>query len=232
MIKICKTTEEWYFTARLTDAGGRDLEGVQLLPQFSFSRAAAEGSRAPARQLVDGLGRVLGAAQQSERHTDYRGDSAAWWERLDDANGAVAWETDPCPEKAPTVFAFTAAVGEAQGRAELWVNGRHALSFTTGSTSSPQTWERGAYRLDYFPRDREQGLSGYWLLHVPEADVQAGQPVELRVAHGDGSPYAFFMMKDRQDTIAHESLTLERAVGAEGPRPSAPPIGAPADADA
>jgi hypothetical protein len=227
MVKVCKTTDEWYFTARLTDATGRDLEGVEVSPAFSSSRAAEAPAPSTARQLVDGFGRVLRAAQSSDLYADYRGDSAAWFERLEDPNGAVVWETDACPEKAPTVFAFTAVVGEERGRAELWVNGRYALTFATGSFSTAQSWERGAYRMEFFPRSQGQGLSGYWLVHVPEEDVAAGKSVELRVAHSDGSPHAFFMVKDRNDTIAHESLTLERILGAQGPRRAAPPIGSP-----
>jgi hypothetical protein len=69
-------------------------------------------------------------------------------------------------------------------------------------------------------------------VHVPEEDVNAGKPVELRVAHSDGSPHAFFMVKDRQDTITYEGLTLERVTGAEGPRQAAPPIGSPGNGDA
>jgi 4-amino-4-deoxy-L-arabinose transferase-like glycosyltransferase len=232
LVNLCKTTGDWHFSARITDASGRDLDGVEMRPELAAPSLGEGAAVVEPRQLLDGLGAVLSYPQHADRHPDYRGESAAWWERLADPDGAVTWETEPCPEHAATAFAFTAALGEEQGRAELWINGRYALSFPTGKFSAPQRWTRAPFRLEYYPQESGQFLSGYWLLYVPEEEVSAGRPLELRVAHNDGSPHAFFMLMDRHDTIAHEGLTLERIGGAAPSRPLGPAAGPRGDGDA
>jgi hypothetical protein len=68
---------------------------------------------------------------------------------------------------------------------------------------------------------------------VPADDVAAGQPVELRVAHRDGSPFAFFQIKGRDDTAQAEQLTLESAAALTAPAAAVPPpAAAPAPAPA
>ncbi|MGH7786135.1 MAG: ArnT family glycosyltransferase, partial [Candidatus Binatia bacterium] len=218
LVKVCKTTGDWSFTARVTDAQGRDLPGVTVRPALQ-SPALAAAPQAPA-QLVDGFGAALSAARRSDQFADYRGDSKAWWEALEDPNGAVIWTTDPVPERAATAFVFTASMSAEPGTAELWVNRRYALTFSTGRFETPQRWQRGPYVLEYVPREAGHFLSGLWRLQVPAEEITPGQPVELRVAHVDGRLFAFFQLKGRDDTAAFEKVTLGDFAP---PPPPAPP---------
>ncbi len=227
LVKLCKGGGDWFFTARVTDQTGRDIPGLMFRPALR-DRPPPEGVPEPPQQLVNGFGSVLRFEQQADRFADYRGDSPSWWATLGDADGAVVWETDPVPARAPTVFAFTAAVGDAPGEAELWVNRTYALSFPTGRTRQSQRWVRGPFVLEYQPRPAGNYQSGYWLLHVPAEQITPGKPVELRVAHREGRPYSYFMIKGRPDTIAAESLTLAAVQREPDPRASgagpAPPV--------
>jgi hypothetical protein len=149
------------------------------------------------------------ASRQSPLYADYRGDSPAWWEALEDPNGAVVWTTDPVPTRAPTVFVFTGTMSEHPGEAELWVNRQYALTFPTGRFMTPQRWQRGPYVLEFVPRQQGNFLSGYFRLLVPAAQITPGQPVELRVAHVSGSPFSFFQIKGRDDTVEVEKVTMD-----------------------
>jgi hypothetical protein len=186
--------------------------------------------------LIDGFGSAVRASRQSELYSDYRGNSRAWWEALEDPNGAVVWNTDPVPARAPTVFAFTGTMSEPPGEAELWVNRQFALRFPTGQFKTTQRWQRGPYVLEFVPREQGNFLSGYFRLLVPAAQITPGQPVELRVAHISGSPFSFFQIKGRDDTVEVEHVTLDGLVtgpppaGAATPNPageSAPPAAEP-----
>jgi 4-amino-4-deoxy-L-arabinose transferase-like glycosyltransferase len=216
--KICKTSGEWYFTARVTDAAGHDLPGVDVRAVLPEPPVQAEA--VPPAQLVDGFGAAVSASRQSELYADYRGNSPAWWEALEDPDGAVVWTTDPVPERVPTVFAFTGTMSEQPGEAELWVNGHYALRFPTGQFRTPQRWQRGPYVLEFVPREQGNFLSGYFRLLVPADDVTPGRPVELRVAHVSGSPFAFFQIKGRDDTIATEHVTMTGLVPDPTPTPA------------
>jgi hypothetical protein len=77
---------------------------------------------------------------------------------------------------------------------------------------TPQRWQRGPYVLEFVPREQGNFLSGYMRLLVPAEQITPGKPVELRVAHVDGSPFAFFQVKGRDDTVQTEHLTVEGLV--------------------
>jgi 4-amino-4-deoxy-L-arabinose transferase-like glycosyltransferase len=216
LVKVCKATGEWSFTTRVTDAEGHDLPGISV--RAELPAAPIEAQPEPPTQLVDGFGAPVRASRQSELYADYRGNSAAWWEALEDPNGAVVWKTDPVPARAPTVFAVTGTMSEQPGTAELWVNGQYALTFPTGQFKTPQRWQRGPYVLEFVPREQGNFLSGYFRLLVPAAQTTPGQPVELRVAHVSGSPFAFFQIKGRDDTVQFEKVTMEGLVMATGVR--------------
>lgn len=226
LLKVCKQTGDWYFTARVTDDQGRDLPDVAVVA--AVPEPAASGVPEVPTQQVDGFAKALRASRFSELYSDYRGNAPAWWEALEDGGGEVVWLTDPTPAQAPTVFDFTAAMSEHPGTAELWVNGHYALSFPTGRFPTPQRWARGPYVLEFLPEEQGNYLSGAWRLLVPAADVAAGRPVELRVAHRDGSAFAFFQIKGRDDTAAFEHLTLEAAAALAAPAAVAPAPPAPA----
>jgi len=211
---VCKTTGEWSFTARITDANGHDLPGVGIRAALPEPPITAQ-PEVPT-QLIDGFGAAVSASRQSPLFSDYRGDSPAWWEALEDPNGAVVWKTDPVPVRAPTVFAFTMTMSENPGVAELWVNRQYALSFPTGRFPTPQRWRRGPYVLEFVPREQSGFLSGYARLLVPAEQITPGQPVELRVAHISGAPFAFFQIKGRDDTVQVEHVGLDGLVPVAG----------------
>jgi hypothetical protein len=210
LVKICKNDGDWQFTARVTDEKGRDLPNLTIQPVLRRVPPPTAVVPQKPQQLVDGFARIIRFEQESPTYADYRGDGPAWWEHLGDSNGSVVWETDPCPKSAPTVFAFTAVVGDARGAAELWVNREYALTFPTGTFTAPQRWQRGPYVLEFTPKKAGHYRSGYWLLYVPEEQILAGKPVELRVAHASGLRHSFFMIKGREDTAAYENLSLEQ----------------------
>jgi hypothetical protein len=231
LVKVCKTSGDWSFTARITDMNGHDLPGVGV--RAALPETALTAQPEVPTQLIDGFGGPVSASRQSALYSDYRGDSPAWWEALEDPNGSVVWKTDPVPARAPTVFAFTATMSEQPGEAELWVNRQYALTFPTGRFPTPQRWQRGPYVLEFVPRDQSGFLSGYARLLVPAEDITPGQPVELRVAHVAGSPSAYFQIKGRDDTVEVEHVSLDGLV----PRPDEaatapdahPPTGAGAE---
>jgi hypothetical protein len=234
MVKNCKTTGDWFFTARITDKDGHDMPDLTV--RAEPPDAPATGQAEAPTQLIDGFGSAVRASRQSELYSDYRGNSRAWWEALEDPNGAVVWNTDPVPARAPTVFAFTGTMSEPPGEAELWVNRQFALRFPTGQFKTTQRWQRGPYVLEFVPREQGNFLSGYFRLLVPAEQITPGQPVELRVAHITGSPFSFFQIKGRDDTVQVEHVTLDGLVtapppaGAATPNPageSAPPAAEP-----
>ncbi len=220
LVKVCKTTGDWYFTARITDAGGHDLPGVTVRPVLPEEPPG--GPVEAPTQVIDGFGTPLQASRHNDLYADYRGNSPAWWEALEDPNGSVTWATAPVPTLGATVFVFTGAMSDQRGTAELWVNGHYALTFPTGAFQTPQRWERDPYVLEFVPRKEGNFLSGYFRLLVPAKDIEAGRPVELRVAHVDGSPFAFFQVKGRNDTIATEHVTADGLVAAPAPAPAQP----------
>ena len=227
LLKVCKQTGDWYFTARVVGVDGRDMLDVVVRPTVP-APALAGGPEVPTQQ-VDGFAAPGRASRRSDLFSDYRGNAPAWWEALEDGDGQVVWTTDAVPKRAPTVFDFTAALSELPGTAELWVNRRLALTFPTGRLPTPQRWTNGPYVLEFLPETEGNNLSGAWRLLVPASDITPGQPVELRVAHRDGSPFAYFQIKGRDDTAAFEQLTLESAavLAAPPPPPPSPPAGAP-----
>lgn len=194
LIQVCKGDGEWRFGARLVGDDDRDLQAFEIRPELP-PRAEAAGEPTPPEQEVAGVAEVTLFDHHSERYGDYRGDHRGWWQHLGDANGAVEWRTAPIPERKPTAVRFNAAVGDANGVADLYVDGTYALSFETGRFRAPKRWQRGPWVLLYEPQERGHFLSGPWRLLVPASAVTPGQPLTLRVMHRDGSRHAFFMIK-------------------------------------
>ena len=230
VLKVCKNTGDWWFTARIVDDAGKDMTDVTMRPAVA-QPALADSPQVPTQQ-VDGFSGAVRSSRYSELYSDYRGNAPAWWEALEDPGGEAVWLTAAVPAKAPTVFDFTATMSEQPGQAELFINGQYALTFRTGRYATPQRWSRGPYVLEFEPKQQGNDLSGAWRLLVPAEQVTAGQPLQLRVAHRDGAPFSFFQIKGRQDTAAFEHLTLQSAAAlaaapadeaaAPAPTPAAP----------
>lgn len=215
LLKICKATGEWYFTARVTTSEGTPMDDVTVHPLVPPPLAA--GRPEVPTQQVDGFAAPVRFSRYSHQFGDYRGNAPAWWEALEDGDGQVVWTTDPVPERAPTVVDFTAAMSDHPGVADLYIDGRYALTFSTGRYRTPQRWARGPYVLQFLPKESGGYTSGPWRLLVPAEAVTPGKPLELRVAHRNGAPFAYFQIKGRDDTAAFEQLTLADAAALAAP---------------
>lgn len=207
LMKTCRGHADWSFTARLRGTAGGKAPGVIAHPRIA-GRQAEASAPPPPRQIVSGFARVIEASHALPHDGDYRGDSAGWVEHLYDADGAVVWETAAPPESVVTAFVFTAVVSPLPGRAQLWVDGHHAMEFDTGRFTESRIWRGNGYELRYAPRESGDYRSGSWVLIAPAERVAAGRPLRLRVSHVDGHRDASFMIKERADTAEFEQLGL------------------------
>lgn len=217
LVKSCENVGSWYFTARITDASGRDLTDLTTLasiPESQPGAPAAAPATAPAPQLVEGFDGTISFKHTQNPYPDYRGGTESWWTNLRDAQAELVWRSAAVPKKEATVLAFTFSHSEAAGEAELFVNGKYALTFAIGDERPGDIYTRGPYRMAVLPRAHTAGNSGIVLLQIPADDVTPGQPVELRMipVRGDDAPWV--MIKGHRDTIAHEHLTPEAAAEA------------------
>ncbi len=217
VLKSCENVGGWSFKARLTDAEGRDLTGIRTSPEIPDVLPGQDLSALRESQLVEGFSKVLAFQHRQETHADYRGAVESWWAYVHDQLSEVVWQTAPVAEKKSTVFAFTGSTSNEEGRAELFVNGKYALTFDLGPRRELQQWQRGPYRLTFVPKSPVAGNSGIFLLAVPADDITPGEPVTLRVLPSDGRPEAWFALKAYTDTVAFEQLSLERALAALEP---------------
>src|SRR5262249_49748741 len=82
-----------------------------------------------------------------------------------------------------------------------------------GPDSNNGRWAANGYDVAFVSRSYHAGNSGLLLVKVPADAVTPGQPLELRVALGNGNPSAWFMIKRYPDTIKHENLSPRDAMG-------------------
>lgn len=215
VIKSCESIGSWYFTARITDAAGRDVPGLRAdadLPREEAPAPVVVKPPGEAVQLVEGFASIVRFLHTDKRYADYRGGTESWWAYGRDTDGEVVWLSARLPEKRTSTLAFTASMGEEAGEGELWINGQYALTFNLGVSLPTNTWQRGAYQLSFVAKGMAGGNSGYFLLTVPAEAVTPGQPLEMRVTFAGGSGSTWFMMKNYADTITHEGLTPESVV--------------------
>ena len=192
-------------------------------------------------QRVEGFGRIVFAHNNHDSATiisarDYRGIArgymtAGWWAPGQMKDNRLEWETAPVPERKTTIFSFVGASSPlpaeiARGpELKLFVNDRYALTFSIGLLRE-WSWRQGDFRLRYRPvrnewpawgRQRQfeiEGNSGIYELTVPSEFITAGKPVHLRVEmqpHPQWSN-AWFMVKDRRDTLSTETTALREEV--------------------
>ena len=212
VLKSCENVGGWDFTARLTDADGKDLPDitpVAELPTLTVPAAAQAPPPSGDVQLVGGLDKVVAFRHLVDKRPEYRGESRSWWSEFRDQPTELVWLTMPCPEKKRTVFVWTASMSSDTGDADLYVNGTYALNFATGEERGIKIWEGGPYRMTFVSKNLIAGNSGIAMLDVPADQITAGQPVELRVipVHGKDNPW--FMVQDYHDTIDYEHITPE-----------------------
>jgi len=214
VVKSCENVGGWAFKARLTDADGADLSEVRTFPEIPDQLPQVADVAVGTVQVVEGFSEILSFAQRHESHPDYRGEVESWWVFVRDEQGEVAWRTAPVPEALPSVFAFTASTSHERGRAELFVNGKYALTFDLGPEDGVRRWQRGPYVLTFVSKKPIAGNSGFLLLQVPAEDIVPGKSVELRVLPAGGFQEAWFGLKGYRDTVAHEGLDAKRVAEA------------------
>jgi len=216
MAKSCENVGGWFFTARITDADGKDLPGIAAVQEVPLGAPPAAAAPPPESstqlQLVDGFGSVIAFRHHSDNYPDYRGGSESWWANFRDQPSELVWRTVPVSEKKRTVFVWTASMSDEAGDAELYVNGQYALTFNISSDHSVRNWAGGPFHFTFVSKQAVAGNSGLALLDVPADLVTPGQPVELRVVPVKGEQDPWFMLKNFHDTIAHERITPEVAV--------------------
>jgi hypothetical protein len=230
LLKVCKTVGDWYFTARVTDAQGKDLPtspSCRRLPE-----PAIAGAPAVPTQQVDGFAAPVRSSRYSELYSDYRGNAAPGGRRSRTAAARSWWTTDPAPAKAPTVFDFTAAMSEParHGRAV----GERPLRAQLPDRALSHSATLGARPVRArVPRRRSRALPvGAWAL------AGAGRRRHRRAAgraarspHQDGSPFRVLPDQGaRRHRRRPEQLTLESRPRLAGPRRAAPPAGSVAPA--
>jgi hypothetical protein len=237
MVKSCEDVGAWYFIARLADAEGHDIPDLHAsaaLPSEPLPPGppTADGDV----QLVEGFATVLAAPHEQADYPDQRGGGPSSWTYVEDHN-PVVWRTAPLPTRRPTILVLTAATSEVDAMSELSVNGRSALVFSVGTDSINGRWQGNGYEAAFVSRGYHGGNSGVLLVSVPAEAVTPGEPLELRVALGNGHGRAWFMVKRYADTIAYEKLSPRTAVGLihpgweSVPRVAPVPMTAPASAE-
>jgi 4-amino-4-deoxy-L-arabinose transferase-like glycosyltransferase len=215
MVKSCESVGGWYFTARITDADGRDVPDVTTAAELPEGEIAAPAPPPDAHlQLVEGFDAIVAFKRTANPYPDYRGGTESWWANVHEQPGELVWRTAPCPEKKRTVFVFSASMSEEPGEAELFVNGNYALTFNTSGEPGVRSWSHGPYQLTFMSKGLVAGNSGIALLDVPADQITAGQPVQIRVFPARGADNSWFMVKSYRDTISHENVTPQMAAEA------------------
>jgi 4-amino-4-deoxy-L-arabinose transferase-like glycosyltransferase len=214
VLKSCENVGGWDFTARITDADGKDLSDITPSSDFPANAVPATAPGPPPGtdvQLLSGFDNIVIFKHAADTRPEYRGTSLSWWAQLGDQASELVWRTAPCPEKKRTVFAWTSSVSNESGEADLYVNGTYALTFAMNDVPGIKNWERGPYHMTFVSKASVAGNSGIILLDVPAEQITPGQSVELRVMPVRGKPEAWFMVQNYHDTIDHEHLTPELA---------------------
>lgn len=217
LVQSCETVGDWYFVARLTDGAGNDAPGVtataeipSIVPPVQTVPAIRKAEDV---QLIEGFAEIRRFGHTQNPYPDYRGGTESWWAYVRDPDGEVVWTTKPTPAQKRTVAVLTASFSEVPFEGELYVNGKYALTFRLGPDFENQTWTSDAYRMTFLFRGAVAGRSGVLLVEVPADHVKPGEPLELRVTPTSGNDAGWFMVKAYTDTLAHEGLTAEEALG-------------------
>jgi hypothetical protein len=212
VVKSCQDVGAWYFIARVADAQGGDVPGLQsaaTLPAQAIPPPAAADE--PAAQLLHGVDAIVAAPHSDPSYGDYRGGGPSWWTYVEDQPHELSWRTAPVAVRAPTILAVTASTSPENGDAELFVNGRTAVAFSIGTRGVGGRWSGNGYRVAFVSKGFFAGNSGILLISVPPEAVTPGEPIQLRVALTAGAPRAWFMIKNYSDTVAHENMSPQAA---------------------
>jgi hypothetical protein len=215
LVQSCEDVGDWWFTARLVDAEGRDMEDITIAVAELPSGPAPAVAQAEGIQLVEGF--AGGASgHREDRYPDHRGGARSWRARVE-GRSSVRWQTAAPPTAAATAFAFTGSTSDESGEFKLFVDDRYVLTFASHGERNPRWWSGERMTLGFFPKASIAGNSGYYLLFVPADLVTAGRPLELRVEGAAGDPLAWFMLKEFRDTTSAERLSSTVAAAARVP---------------
>lgn len=209
-----------------------------------------------ARQQVEGYASLV---SESNRYTfgnalgpDYRGTSgsastAHWYRLAQPGEPDLTWLTAPAPKAVDTTFAFA---GESANlpenvfppnQATLYANGERAVTFDLGQRQR-RLWQSGDWALEFVPKlvaasvdgvHRQfgtRGCCGVYRLAAPARAVQAGKPMEIRIAveplrsdvitwfavrqRGDVLEVSARSNADEIQRLQDELIRLKRVVGA------------------
>ncbi|GBD25074.1 hypothetical protein HRbin30_00389 [bacterium HR30] len=217
LVQSCETVGDWYFVARLTDAAGNDVTGVTSVAEIptvaSLPPTQPAVRKAEDVQLIEGFGGIRRFRHTQNPYPDYRGGTESWWAYVRDPDSEVVWTTAPIPARKRTVAVVTASFSEVPFEGELYVDGKFALRFQLSQDFQNEIWSSGPYRMTFLFRAATAGRSGVLLVEVPADAVKPSEPLELRVIPTGGDEAGWFMVKNYPDTLAHEGLTPEEAVG-------------------
>ena len=186
-------------------------------------------------QTVEGFESIVASAAAIPV-ADYRGPTTGWFTPLWWKSGPqenLAWLTAPCPQQRDTVFCFVGVsanlpYGYVYGnKAELSVNGEHALDFDLG-IRRPAVWKGEDLELEFIPESvatpfegyhrhwEMPGNSGLYRLSVPARLVEPGKGVRIGVAlRPQQVDYiTWFAVTGRKDTLQQGPETLAQELAA------------------
>ncbi len=215
LVKSCETIGDWYFTARITDAEGKDIDDIVVEQEIPATVATAivPPAKPSELQAIEGFDSIVRFKHTQNPYSDYRGGTESWWTYVWDPEGEVVWTSAPPPIAKRTVAVLTASISPEPFGGELYVNGKYALTFDLGPERGTKTFTNGAYRLTFAFKGEAGGFSGILFIEVPASDVTPGQPLEFRVVPGKGTDHAWFMVKDYKDNLTHENITPDSIAG-------------------
>jgi len=160
-------------------------------------------------QLVEGFA-AINAFSRSGNYDSWKGKVQSWWEYSDKKDQKVTWSTGECPEKKNTTLVFSGVLGVAVGEGQLYVNDKPVLTFNTGIGPKIEEWKKDDFQLKFFALrvKTNQERLGVFCLTMPEEDVSAGEPVQLKVTgyRKTGPGNSFFMLSKIPDTLSKLKL--------------------------
>jgi hypothetical protein len=163
------------------NAPGEDASGATfrlLGPNETARRLARLQEADPAVQWIGGFkGWSIGAPHQAS-YTSYLGEVDSHWSY--GAEPEVGWTTVPVPKKAPAMAVFVGSTDFNPAHAELLCDGQVVVRFDTGITED-RSWSQNGCELRYchMATIPNKGISGIYLLRLPDSKVTAGQALNL-----------------------------------------------------
>lgn len=203
------------------DGKGEDSTGAAFRAVSQSRLEKLRQSEGKDWQWVEGFADWTATPPHNSPYRCYLGTPPSGWAYAHES-GEVAWKTESAVDHRETAVAFIAGTDYSVGDAELWCDGKHLLDFRTGSTSDA-SWQKDGVELRFLfggdTRDERTtyGLSGVFVLRLPESMITPGKPLDLKVVPKTGSNW--FMLH------AYKS-TFEASRGAAVPEPSEPTIAA------